>query len=342
MIRRVMPYKKQEFIDSMCGYIESYEFYNEGIIRVLEKKIQKYCGRKYALCVNSATNALFMLLYTHYQKQGKILKNEVIIPNYGFPAASRVCQVLDLVPISVDIEKETLSMSPEQVLISMSKWTLAVVHIETNGVVGNAQAIASTYSNDVLYIEDSAPSMLQTFNGIPAGSFGDVGIYSFGATKPMCAGEGAVIVTDREDIYNELKNLRYNTYNHPHASMNFTLSPFLAAYLIPQIDSLNEVISMRERVYSEYSKYIDIFKQDMVTNRYGAIMYMSKKAKDIHKRLKTFGIEHRYEYYPLYSDGDFPISKEVRNEIIDLPMHHELTNEQIKSICELIRRIEDE
>jgi dTDP-4-amino-4,6-dideoxygalactose transaminase len=98
---------------------------------------------------------------------------------------------------------------------------------------------------------------------------------------------------------------------------------------------------MREWVHAEYKKYIDIFEEE--SNRHGAIMYLSKKAQKIHETLDRFKIQHRYKHYGLFDPSSkFPQSIEIRNEIIDLPIHHDLSDAQIKMVCNLIRKVENE
>jgi dTDP-4-amino-4,6-dideoxygalactose transaminase len=70
-------------------------------------------------------------------------------------------------------------------------------------------------------------------------------------------------------------------------------------------------------------------------------MYLSERAEKISYKLNLYGIEHRYKYYPLYENG-FPISEKVFKNIIDLPSNYYLTDDQIKSICTIIKRVEDE
>ena len=70
-------------------------------------------------------------------------------------------------------------------------------------------------------------------------------------------------------------------------------------------------------------------------------MYLSSKAEKISKKLNDYGVEHRYKHYTLYSEDYFPISEKVRNEIIDLPSHDFLTENQINFICGIIRGVEN-
>jgi dTDP-4-amino-4,6-dideoxygalactose transaminase len=348
MIKRVMPYTKPEWTNSIKEYIECYEFWPDGIEDEFEDKIRKMYDRKYALTVNSATNAIFMCLYA--QKSMYPHRNEVILPNYGYPAAVRACKMLNLevIPIDCDIS----GMSPKDISDNITSRTLAVIHIENNGVIGNIDEIKRSvkggYSFDelfyeeILFIEDSAPSMLQEWMGRKAGTFGDVSIFSFSATKPLLAGEGGVILMDDEVLFNMLCDIRHSDYESTSPSLNFRLSPFLIAYLMPQLDNLHIVAALRTTIHLWYSFNLEIFTEYAVTKNYGAVMYISDKAEQISKKLNTFGIEHRYKYYPLCSDDPcFEKSIKLRNSIIDLPLHHKLTDKQVQSICTIIERAEN-
>jgi dTDP-4-amino-4,6-dideoxygalactose transaminase len=340
MIKRVKPYYRKEWIDKLDEFLQGWDYWKEGAILELEKRVAEHVGRKYAIATNSASNSIFMALYIWKQRYPN--NDDVIIPNWGYPAAYKACEILDLTPNPVEMNKWTLGMSAQSVYDYMGNTTLACVNIGTNGVVGDPETIKETLYDDILFIEDCAPSILQE----TAGTYGDVSIFSFSPTKPFCAGEGSVIVTDDKGIADELRTLRHvDNYNDKSPCLNFALSVMLATYLLPQFDMMDEISQMREWVHAEYKKYIQIFGEPYIkTNRHGAIMYLTPKAEAVSKKLKQMGIEHRYKHYPLIEDDDinFPVSCEIRNQIIDLPMHQDLTAEQIKFICNIIRKVEDE
>jgi len=336
MIKRVKPFYKKEWLENVDRYIENYDFWSEGILGEYENKMCNYIGRKYGVAINSATNGIFMALYA-WRKYFKN-KNEVVLTNWGYPAAYKVAIVLGLKPVAVDVDKKTLSMTAEGIKKAINGNTLAVIHIENNGIIGNAKDFKEVIPDHVLFIEDCAPSMVQE----KAGTFGDVAIFSSSPTKVLMSGEGGMLLTDNEVLKNEFEALRYvHDYNDRTPCMNFMLSPFLAAYIMPQFGYLNDIINMRERVHAEYKKYIDIFEEE--SNRHGAIMYLSKKAQRIHEAFDRFKIQHRYKHYDLFDPSSkFPQSIEIRKEIIDLPIHHDLKDSEIEMICNIIRKVENE
>lgn len=351
MIKRGKAFYKEEWITEMSEYIRNYNYSHVEITTTLEDMLKDHTGRKYALAVNSGCNAIFLCLFLFCEG------GEIIFPNWGYPAVPNACKSLNIRMQPVDIKEETLSMNPEEIKKSINKNTKAIIHIGNSGTVGadieEIRDIAK--ENNILFIEDAAPSLLQEFKGKIAGTFGDIGIYSFSPTKPVICGEGGVIVTDNEEIYNKLRVCRhmtsssygqnfkcYSDDNVYEGSLNFSLSPFLAAYVVPQLkeDNLKEISEHRERVYNSYKQHIDIFGEDGITNRYGNIMYLSNNAEKISEKFNSLGIDHRYKYYPLYKEG-LSISQKVFEKIIDLPSSYELTDATIKFICRLINRIEN-
>jgi len=239
-------------------------------------------------------------------------------------------------PISLTFDLNDLSKS-------LTDKTLAVVQIQNNGILGDIRSILNLIRDDIFFIEDAAPSMLQSYDEKRAGTFGNIGFYSFSPTKPMICGEGAVIVTNSKDIYAELSKLRYNSdYLDLNLSFNFNLSPFLTAYLMEQFSSLHEVANARLRAHSLYKKYgLNIYEHQSVSNYYPYAMYKSSKAKTISDKLKKFDIGHRLKYYPVY-DSSKPSSLLIQNQLIDLPCGHWLSEDEIKSICTLIKLVEND
>lgn len=349
MIRRVIPVYKEEWFHSLKGYIEQYDFAHHYVLEELENKIKNYVGRKYALAINSGTNGIFMCLH-QIAYEGA----EVIFSNWGYPGIANVCKAMKIKPVPVDLKEDTLCMNPDEIKLKITSKTIAIVNTGNNGIIGSDIEIIRDIAkeNNLMFIEDSAPSLLQKFNGMNAGTFGDVSMFSFSPTKPVICGEGAILVTDNDELYEKLKTFRHMTYsnddknfkcfaeNDNEGSLNFSLSPFLAAYVIPQLDedNLNDIIEKRERVYNLYKQRLNIFGQEGETNRYGTIMYLSDKAGAISKKLNLYKIEHRYKYYPLYN-RDFSVSKMIFENIIDLPSNYFLTEEQINAICTITKGV---
>lgn len=339
MIKRVKSFWREKWLDNLKEYMKNYDFWEVGITEELENYILEMKPRKHALIVDSTSNAIWMCLYIW----SKIYpdRNEVVFPNWGYPAAFKACLTLGLKPIPIDMRIDTLGMSEYGVEKAVNKKTLAVIHIESNGVVGNPQSIKNLLNKDILFIEDSAPSMLQD----NAGTFGDVSMFSFSPTKPFCVGQGSVILIDNDDLYKRLKTLRHTPdYKNKDATLNFMLSPYLIALLLPQLEYFDHLYNMRKYVHNCYKKNLDIFTEPCIkTNNHGSIMYLAKNPQMVSEALKLNGIEHRYKGYPCYNEdkGKYPVSHQIRNGLIDLPIYNGLMKNKIKFICDVINEVEN-
>ena len=330
---------KAEWVDNAKQYLHV----KDGIEleRELEEKICKFTGASYCTVVNSGTNALYMAMliplkqFTYYKD-----KKDILVPNYGHPAIEKCCIALGLNPIYVGMDPKTLSMDFKKAESKITSKTAAIVHVENNGVIGRDIFKFRKLCNDynLLLVEDAAPSMIQRIDQINAGVIGDIGIYSFSYSKPFHCGEGAAIVTKNQYFDKAFKAYRYNhNYMDMGMNLNFSLSPYLIAMLLPQFETINNVIKTREDVHAEYKSHgIPVFEEEGVTNRYPYAMLINDNASNISRKLNNFKIGHRYMYYPVYDYDEITI--QTRSKLIDLPCHEDLTSAQIKTISTLIKK----
>jgi dTDP-4-amino-4,6-dideoxygalactose transaminase len=338
-MKRVKPFWQDHWTENLSMFMRDYDFWDIGITEHLEKVIKGIKPREHALVVNSTSNAIWMCLYLRHLKYPN--KREVLFPNWGYPAVWKACKVLGLHPVPVEMDQDSLTMEQSDLSAKINDNVLAVAHIESNGVVGDPESVKEVLPDDVLFIEDSAPSMLQD----NAGMYGDVSMFSFSPTKPFCVGQGSVILTDDDELYKELKLLRHTPdYNNHDATLNFMLSPYLMALLLPQFAYFDDLYAMRTSIHNWYKEHLDIFTEPYIeTNAHGSIMYMSDKAYEISNALKKYDIEHRWLGYPCYEYDPHTLmeSCRIRERLIDLPMHDDLSPNEIKAICAIIRRAED-
>ena len=344
MIPRVKPFIKPEWSDYLKNYlVNNYKFGDFSIVEKLERKICEFVGAKFAVAINSATNAILLSLLSLDLEEG----DHVILPNYGHPAALNCVKLLRLTPILVDINEETLSIDPDK--IKFTDRTKALIQIQNNACMSNdLKRIKSMCElKNIVFIEDSSPSLGQKYYDLFAGTVGDIGIYSCSETKSLVAGEGAVIVTNDRSRYKKLKELRYNSdYNSPSPCANFNLSPLLAAYLIPQFDTINDVLKHREKIHQLYiDQGVNVYSCPGVTDYYPTMMYLAKNPDEVYNKLSTFKIETRYKYYPLFNlcindNNNYPVSEDIRNRLIDLPFFMDMTEREVKAVCNLVNMVE--
>lgn len=343
MIKRSTVHIKEEWANSLRDFILEYSFSSD-IVEIFEQKICSYLGCKYALAVNSATSGILLSLLCLTKES-----DEVIIPNYAHPAAYNCCIFAKTIPIPVDMKMSTLAMDPRTIKNAITDWTKAVIHVETNGWISNdIEKIRDICKeSNLLFIEDSAPSFGQVFytpneeaRFKHAGTFGDIGIFSFGQTKKLFSGEGGIIVTDNEELYEKMKLMRNAPDYEIGNKGNFKMAPFLAAFLISQLEDIDDILLDKEKTFKDYFGRANIYYNTSVSNTYGVISYISEKAEEIYEKLKALKIESRYSPYPLIHD-DLYISSEIKKCHIDLPAYYNIDSEIIRAVCTTIRLVEE-
>lgn len=213
-----------------------------GIVEQIEKEFATYCGSKYALtCVNGSV-ALRLALIACGVRPG----DEVIVPPYTFIATASIVLEANCVPVFVDIDPETYNMDPKEVEKAITGKTKVIMPVHFAGQACDMDAlqeIASKYSLRI--IEDAAHAHGGEFKGKKLGSIGDAGCFSFQSSKNLTSGEGGMIVTDDEDLYDMMNSLRNvgrvkggQWYEHHNLGCNYRLTQLQAALLSTQLSRL--------------------------------------------------------------------------------------------------------
>lgn len=343
MIPRVKPFIKPEWSDYLKNYlINNFKFNDTRIIERLERKVCEYLGAKFAVAVNSGTNGILLSLLALGLEEG----DEVVIPNYGHLAALNCILMLRLKPVLADLKEETMSIDIDTV--NCSDRTKALIQIQNNGCMSNDLSAVKDFCElkNLVFIEDACPSFGQKYYDLFAGTVGDFGVISFSDTKALWSGEGGVIITNDRTKHKKLKALRTESYITPLTSANFNLSTLLAAFLIPQFDSVEEVLNKRAEIHQNYlDEGIDVYSCPGVTDYYPTMMYIAKKPQDVYDKLTKFDIEIRYKYYPLFNEeigdaGLYPVSESIRRRVIDLPFFMDMSGSDVRAVANLIKMAE--
>ena len=175
-------------------------------VHTFEKKVSRYFGKKYGLMVNSGSSAITLALEAINLKKG----DEVIIPCLNFGTALSALIKLELAPVLVDIDIETLQIDINKIENAISKKTKALM---IPNLIGNTpdwikiNKIAKKYKLKI--IEDSADTLGATINKKPTGVFSDISITSFyGSHLISCGGNGGIMMTNKKEYFLKAKVLR--------------------------------------------------------------------------------------------------------------------------------------
>lgn len=219
------------------------------IVEAFEKEFASFCGTKYALtCVNGSV-ALRLALIACGVKPG----DEVIVPPYTFIATTSIVVEANCVPVFVDIDPETYNLDPSQIEKAITKRTKAIIPVHFAGQACDMDATMAIAKKHNLYvIEDACHGHGAEYKGKKLGSIGDAGCFSFQSSKNLTAGEGGMIITNDDKLYDMMNSLRNvgrvkggQWYEHHNAGCNYRITQLQAVLLANQLKSLEEQTKRR-------------------------------------------------------------------------------------------------
>jgi 8-amino-3,8-dideoxy-alpha-D-manno-octulosonate transaminase len=247
--------ERKEIMDVLeTGILMRYGFDRErkGVFKVreFEEAFAKYCGAAYALGVTSGSAALKVALSALDIGPG----DEVIVPAFTFIATYEAVLEVGAIPVMADID-DTLNLDPGDIARKMTPYTKAVIPVHMCGAPAHIDKIVDVARRFYLKVlEDNAQSCGGSFNGKKLGTFGDMGIFSFDYYKTMTTGEGGMVVTDDEELYQ--RSDWYHDHGHDHdptvsramegryiLGFNFRMNELQGALGLAQLRKLPEIIA---------------------------------------------------------------------------------------------------
>lgn len=345
--------------------VEAGMYWAEGPkIRGFEEKIAGFTGSKYSVVFNSGTSALYAALIAHGIKNG----SEVIVPSFTFIATANSVLFVRAKPVFADIERGSLGLNPEDVLEKITKKTAAIIPVHYGGGpcrIDELREIADDHG--LVLIEDAAEAFGAELDGEKIGTFGDSGMFSFCQNKIISTGEGGAIVTDDPVLYEKLKLIRSHgrsdSQNYFLSSdkmdyialgYNFRMSNITAALGLSQLSKIEGIIKSRIKVAN---KYQDILKGTShietpttlqnARHVYQLYSILVKGGRDNLKLyLEELGVMTKIYFDPVHLtrfyknilkyDVTLEVTEEVSKEVLSLPMHPGLADEEIEYIANKI------
>jgi len=220
-----------------------------GLVQQFEKQFASYCGSKYAMtCVNGSV-ALRLALISCGVRPG----DEVIVPPYTFIATASIVLEANCVPVFVDIDPDTYNLDPAEIEKAITPKTKAIIPVHFAGQACDMDAIMKLAGkHDLRVIEDAAHAHGGEYKGKKLGSIGDAGCFSFQSSKNLTSGEGGIVVTDDEELFDMMNSLRNvgrvkggQWYEHHNLGCNYRITQFQAALLSEQLNRLENQTQKR-------------------------------------------------------------------------------------------------
>ena len=350
---------KDEIMGGFQEVLENTQFINGPIVKEFAVKLADYLDVKHAIPCGNGTDALQIALMSLGLKPG----DEVITTPFTFVATAEVIGLLGLKPVFVDVDPNTFLMDVSKLEEKITSNTRCVIPVHLFGQCVDMESLVEICKkHDLKIVEDNAQAIgaeIRFSDGTvkKAGTIGDLGTTSFFPSKNLgCYGDGGAIFTNNED-YGKLVKMIVNhgsskKYYHDVIGVNSRLDSLQAVVLkakLPQLDAFNKARQEVAAFYNDKFKDLESVQTPSfaswsthVFHQYTLRLIGVERAPFM-DYLRECGISSAV-YYPVplhiqegykesgYTNGDFPISEELSESVISLPIHTEMDNDKLEYI----------
>jgi dTDP-4-amino-4,6-dideoxygalactose transaminase len=321
-----------------------------------EKEVGAYCAVPYAIACASGTDALVLAMRALGVGPG----DEVITPAYSFLASASAIALVGGKPVFVDVEPDTYNLDATKLEKAITPRTKAVIVVHLFGQCADLEAIqAICKKHNIPLVEDAAQAIGAEWQGRRAGSWGEIGCFSFFPSKNLGAfGDGGLVVSTQAALGDKLRLLREHgarpKYHHIELGMNSRLDALQAAILRVKLRHLESWTEGRRRNADLYRERLAGSGAGLPVARpearhiYNQFVVRSTKRDGLRDHLTAAGVGTEI-YYPKpmhvqpcfhalgNKEGDFPVSEAAARETLALPVYPELTRDQIAYVADRVR-----
>lgn len=315
---------------------------------LFEERFAALCGVRHAIAVSNGTTALMVALAAHGIGPG----DEVITSPFTFIATVNAILYAGAQPVFVDVDEATFNLDPVLVEEKITPRTKAILPVHLYGYVcdmGALQALAER--RGLVIIEDACQSVMASYQGRRAGSFG-TGAFSFYATKNLMTGEGGMITTDDDAVAQSCRLIRNHgmqrRYYHEQMGFNFRITDLQSAIGLAQMERLADFTARRQENAAYFNQHIHSVITPQVKAGYEHAWHQytvripggSRDAAA--KCLGDAGIGTGIYYpVPAHQQGyvearlgrqHYPVAERLSGEVLSLPVHPQLTREELEKI----------
>lgn len=344
------------------GYLGMGSFVQE-----FEEDLKNYLGVKHVVCVNSGTAALHLALMAAGLKTG----DEVLVQSLTYIASFQAITAAGATPLPCEVIPETCTIDLEDAEQRITERTKAIMPVHYAGRVGNLDevyAFAERYNLRV--VEDAAQAFGSVYKGRKIGSSGDIACFSFDGIKNITSGEGGAVITgddkaaryvmdarllgvqkDTEIRYQGSRSWKFDVV---HQGYRYHMSNLFAAIGIAQLKRFEDEFKPKRQMLAR--KYYEAIKDmpniilfpddyDEIVLHIFPIRILNAKRDGLRQYLLDSSIECGIHYYPNHlltyygaREGDLPITEQIYSELLTLPLHPDLTEEDQDYVIEKMRK----
>ena len=329
-------------ISKMVTSIKKNNLANGNGVKKLEQNFSKYLGGGYSSALSSGTAALFFALKTLGKK-----RLTVGIPTYACSALLNAIFLSNSKPVLFDINEDTFNLEAEKI----NKKVDVLIGIHT---YGSPLDILPLKKFCKIFIEDCCHSVGGIYNNSKLGSFGDISIFSFYATKIITCGHGGLIWSKKNSTINKVKTLReFDLVKKYNKTLNLKLTDFQAELALNQFKRIDKIKKRRNFIYNKFFNVIGgkfemqrglnnnnlmpyrfIIKLNNSKNKNKLLNEFYKKNIFVINPLQKFELLHRYLKL---KSNNFPIAEKISDQTLSLPFYPSLKNNEINAICKTLK-----
>ncbi len=317
------------------------------------KNFASYCGTKHALGVANGLDALNLIIKAYGFGAG----DEIIVPANTYIATILAVSENGCTPVLVEPELNTYNINADLIEEKITDKTKAIIIVHLYGqavVMDKIWAIAKKHNLKI--IEDSAQAHGAYYKDKRVGNLGDVSAFSFYPGKNLgCLGDGGAVTTNDDELYAKLKALAnygsYKKYEHIYKGINSRLDEIQAAILDVKLKGLDKDNARRQEISKFYRENIS---NPLITlpNSYcedahvwHVFVVRVKKREAFQQYLEDNGIQtlihyptapHKQGAYSKWSVLSFPITEQIHDEVLSLPMSPVMTKEEIRTVVSVV------
>tara|TARA_B100000795_G_scaffold5640_1_gene4142 strand:+ start:289 stop:1428 length:1140 start_codon:yes stop_codon:yes gene_type:complete len=337
-------------------------------INSFEEKISKISNDSHVAVLNSGTAAIHLALILLDVRIG----DNVLCSSFTFAASTNPIVYLGAKPVFIDSEKDTWNMCPillENAIIELSlkdEKPKAIILVHLYGYpakMNEILAISKKYS--IPLIEDAAEAIGSSYNGIPLGTFGDLGVFSFNGNKIITTSSGGAILSSNKKFIDKAKFLstqardEYPHYEHSEIGYNYRMSNICAAIGLGQIEVLKERVDKRRYIFDFYKeklsdikeiKFVDdvpgfysnrwlttiLFKKDAAINRESMRLHLLKDNIESRPLWKPMHLQPVFKKYQVFENG---ISEDLFDRGLCLPSGSNMNEEDLMRVIRQIKMV---
>jgi len=330
-------------------------------INRFEHSFSSYVGINHSISVSNGTVALHLAMLA----LGIGCEDEVIVPTLTYIASVNAITYTGATPVFVDSLAETWQMDPDDIERKITSRTKAIMAVHVYGHPCDMDAIkAICLKNNLFLIEDCAEAIGSTYKGKHVGTFGDIATFSFYGNKTISTGEGGMVVTNDETLFDRCMHFKgqglakHREYWHDVIGYNYRMTNICAAIGLAQLEQVEKFLKQKRELANAYKKGLEALpvtfhpEHNDVVHSYWMCSILVSKAADrdkLRKHLSEAGIETRPLFYPVHTMPMYsqkfqkhPVAENLGWRGINLPSYAGLKDYEIDFILNCINNFKFE